>query len=381
MRWPLVVAAALVVASCGSATETETETGDPQPSSASAGTVEARDGSGGVDEEVGRIATVQEAAAATIAQFGDDDVATAATFLALDAGYDVAQIVEAGPSGRLLVDGSIVDTDDTAVVPARTPPNLIIDDVTAHGAVAGFRQTTQRPLSSVMVRFHETVEPPDKEMIYQRLFVLMALMQQGYTLEQIVNALFTLGGLDDELRLTDAGNRVVEPDEEPFASLELTTEDYDRAWTTTTTTTTETPKTDEEQQLDVLIERAVGVYSITQDLGTHLQGLGDVVSVVPPTGQFVVADDGTISGSFAYTIVQGVDDARLTSSWDRTLVEATLTVLDDGLSFSAPMDLMITWNEGDQQPYVENVSGIIDVDTGELVVTGFTELDSVRFTR
>ena len=43
-----------------------------------------------------------------------------------------------------------------------------------------------------------------------------------------------------------------------------------------------------------LLERAVGVYPITEDLGVHLQGLGDVISVVPPVGEFVVAEDGTI---------------------------------------------------------------------------------------
>ncbi len=364
-----VVVVALVVASCGSS---EGE-GDAATTASPATTTA---------PPAGAMPTpsLPDAAAGTIAHLWSDDIATAATFLAVDAGYDLEQIVVAGPAGRLSVNGQIVDADDEPEAPTRPPTALLLDDVTAEYEVAGLRSAPMVPLSGVMVRFQEAVEPPGREIVYQRLFVLMALLQQGYTLEQIMDALFTAGGLNAELALTDQNGVVVVPADEPYESLALTDEDYDRALPPPTTTTTE-PRSEEEQRLDELVDRAVGIYPITEDLGVHLRGLGDVISVVPPVGEFVVAQDGTISGSFVYTIVQGVDDARLTSTWDRTLVEAPLTLLDDGLTFTAPVDLLITWNESDTQPYGENLTGILDVDLGQLVLTGFTELDSVRFAR
>ncbi|MGI9646027.1 MAG: hypothetical protein ACR2O6_12030 [Ilumatobacteraceae bacterium] len=378
MRWtPLLLVGALAVGACGSASEEAGPVGDEDVATAPGGSTTVA-----TDPAPGSVTGLGEAATATMGQLGDDDVATAAVFLAFDGGYQLTQIVDAGPAGRLLVNGEIVADDGSPVAPDGEPTALIIDDVTAEYQVAGFRAIPQRPLSGLMVRFQEATEPPGKEQIYQRLFLLLALMQQGYTLEQIMTALFAFGGLNDELELTDENSTVVEPADDAIESLELTDEDYERALATTSTAppTTE-PKSEEELLHDQLVDVALGVYSITPDLGVHLQGLGDVISVVPPVGEFVVAEDGTISGSFVYTIVQGVDDARLTSKWDRTLVEAELTLLDDGLTFTAPMDLLITWNESDTQPYVENVTGILDVDLGQLVVTGFTELDSVRFAR
>ena len=369
-----MVVGVFVIGSCGSGAE---DTGpsasvDPSP------TTNAN------PESIDAVATVQKAAEATVARLGDDDMATAATFLAIDAGYDLGQLVDAGPAGRLLLNGEIVTDDGSPVAPANAPTGLILDDVTADYQVAGFSPIPDRPLSALMVRFEEAAEPPGKEAVYQRLFILMALIQQGYTLEQIMTGLFTLGGISEWFELTEADGTVVEPAQAPYESLQLYDDDYERAYATTSTSTpptSEGPVADEEQQIAELVERAVGVYSIAPDLGAHLQGLGDVISVVPPDGEFVVAEDGTISGSFIYTIVQGADDFRLTSKWDRTLVEAPLTVLDDGLTFAAPMDLIITWDGGDTQPFVEEVTGILDVDIGQLVVTGFTELDSVRFER
>ncbi len=379
MRWtPLLLAGALVAGGCGSGSE---EDGSP-PAADPADSTEAVATTVAGEPEPVPSTSLGEAAVATIEQLGVDDAATAATFLALDAGYLLPQIVDAGPAGRLLVTGEIVAADGSPVAPDGTPHDLIVDDLTADDQIAGFRQVPQQPLSLVMVRFQEAAEPPGRSVIYQRLFLLLALTQQGYSLEQIMDALFTNGGISPELELTDQDDQVIDPADEPYESLELTDEDYERALATTSTAppTTE-PKSEEEQRLDELVEDAVGVYPITEDLGIHLQGLGDVISVVPPVGEFVVAEDGTISGSFVYTIVQGVDDARLTSKWDRTLVEAPLELLDDGLTFSAPMDLVITWNESDTQPYVEDVTGILDVELGQLVVTGFTELDSVRFAK
>lgn len=153
-------------------------------------------------------------AEAAVEHFGDDLTAALAILLALDRGYDVAQIVEAIASGTLTAAGGVV-VDGTVVAPAGTAADLIADkgpaDATASSAtvlamdfLAGAAVTVEE-LQGYLGMFDgfvtealteppsaSTQQAPDAEVERNRnvamTLTLLDLADVGFTAEQIIQS-------------------------------------------------------------------------------------------------------------------------------------------------------------------------------------------------
>ena len=384
MRWrELVLSGVFVLASCSGSGGTANDATGTLGSLA-----------GGEPERAGVAATVGAAeriADDITATFGDDTAAFAAVLLAADHGYGLDQILAAASADRLQADGGVTGPEGGIVEADYEPSGSIIDDVSEGASQpSGIRSPPNTRLLS------QVISDAGDEFGHGALAALIMMLWAGYSPDQIVATLVLDAHVSNDYSLVDDNGVEIEPDRSPF--WEDTYSDLDDWYWTTLDDQSVVPLDSapgrdgsvvagtaadaEQERLAKLVEQAAGVYSISPDLVGHLEGLGDVVSVAKPDGEFVVEPDGTVRGSMLYSIAQGVDgEVTLTTVWDRAFAEAELAQLDDGLTFTSQATLFVTWNGGDSQEYVETVTGLIDVKIGQLVITGLTELDSVRFER
>ena len=232
-----MVAALLITAACGSASESSEGTSPPPSGSASASNEPA-----------------EMLADTLISALGGERVALATVLMAVDGGYSIGQIVPAGTDGRLRPGGVILDADNAPVSPDDEPSGLLEDDVTGGSSeTAGLRSPPPRvPLTQVMENMNEHAGSPRAGLV-----LLLMLFEEGYSLEQIVlamlagdppdateNARGSQWYLAIPLRLIDEDGNVIEPEQAPEPGLlsELATR-TNRSTETTVTPPETTPPT------------------------------------------------------------------------------------------------------------------------------------------
>ena len=190
-----MIVALLVVTACGGASESSVGTSTSP--------------SGPVPANVEAVEAVEAFADALTSVMGDERTALAAVLLAGDLGYGVDQIAPAGVEGRLQPDGSIVNADGAPLTPDYEPSGILDDDVTGDASEAvGFRLPPRR------IRLTAAINNLNRELGSDRgsLITVLLLLEGGYTLEQIVLALLADGLVDNESRLIDENDDVIEPE-------------------------------------------------------------------------------------------------------------------------------------------------------------------------
>jgi len=214
----MMIAAVLVMAACGGASES------------SVGTRASPSGSVPALGEAAR-AAVEVSADALISTMGDERTALAAVLLAGDRGYGVDQIVPAGVEGRLQPGGLIMSADGTPLTPDYLPSEILDDDVTADASEAsGFRSppTTLR-LTVVLNRLRQSFGDDRGSLVTILLF-----FEFGYSLEQIVLAVLADGSVEfGRGCLVDENGNVIGPEQSP--------KDAWVGWCKAATSTTVTP--------------------------------------------------------------------------------------------------------------------------------------------
>lgn len=195
----MMIAAVLVTAACGSASESSVGTNTSPSQSVTASVDAAR-------------AAAEASADALISAMGDERAALAAVLLAGDLGYGIDQIVPAGVEGRLQPDGSISSADGTPLTPDYGPSGILDDDVTGDVSEAvGFRSPPERiPLTALMDQFNQLVGGQRGS-----LMTVLVLYELGYSLEQIVVAVLADGSVTGRLCLVDESGNVIEPHRSP----------------------------------------------------------------------------------------------------------------------------------------------------------------------
>ena len=320
------------------------------------------------------VAVGQRAIDALLAEFGDERIATAAVLLAADQGYGLAQIIDAGAAGRLAGDGRITDPEGAIVAPDGPAAALLVDDL-ADIRVESARQRTSSltwPVSELVERLEEA--HPDRG----SLLAVLALLDAGYSAEQITLALMTDGmarfdGAVVAYQLLDAEGRVVTPDGPLIGLMISAWLDGDRS-TSTTTPPGEASATDTTDQLTVLMREASGEYQLTDDLLATLRSWGGVVVGIPE-GTATITQDGQVSGWFAYRVTTVDAEVECWWSLDVEFPPASLELLDDGLVFSTTAVMDERGSCGDFGEFEMPLTGYVDVDLGLITVPMAEEYD------
>ena len=298
----MMIAAVLVMAACGGASESSVGT-----RASSAGSVPALG-------EAAR-AAVEVSADALISTMGDEQTALAAVLLAGDRGYGVDQIVSAGVEGRLQPGGLIMSADGTPLTPDYQPSEILDDDVTADASEAsGFRSPPESVRLSFVLNHMRQSYDTDRG----SLVAILLFFEMGYSLEQIVLAVLADGSVE-QFRgcLLDENGNVIGPEQAPTETFV--------GWCNAATSTTVTPS-------------HTTAPSVADPEGTE--------SLDEPEGDGS-SDEGHLSGTWtmwwvnangqrsdAFTIrFNGVDSGTLEILEDETEIDTFFTVDGDLVTF------------------------------------------------
>ncbi len=381
----MVLAAALVVASCGADEDTavdpsSTPFGEPAASTTAALELEAPS-----PEAAALIVEARSISDVLIGATGDESTATIAVLLASDLGYGIGQIVDAAAAGRLQTDGAVLD-ESGGILPPDSTPLLLLEE---NSPATGFRSPPGRVGVNKLTQWLGTLYGEK----HAPLVLLTALLMQGYSFEQIVTAALTDQRASLDVLLLDENGDVVQPsgmrwgapgpnDASQGGSVVPTTAgpSLDELAGSATTTAVAT--------LTELVAQAAGVYPVSQDLvGMILAELPDATNVVL-SGELVIGVDGVVSGelvvSVTETIVVSDGTAVLVSDGDWVFAPTEVEKLDDGLVFESDVVYHGLWNGEDVGTFDFVATGLVDPEIGQILITGLMvtdSIDTVRFER
>ena len=340
--------------------------------------------------ELDPTAVVDQANAAAgllIEAAGDESAATRILLLSSDLGYTIDQIIAAAASARLQLDG-VVFTDEGTVLAPNRPPILQLEE---HATASGFRSPPERLRVSDIVNWSDRSVGDDTGS--SALIILVTLLFQGYSFEQVVTAVLTDQALDETFYLVDERGGLVRP-ELRFTELPDPAADGGANAESSVPTATASEQPDgttppeRDAALAELVERAAGAYSITDDLVDRIADEFDASSVVPSV-ELVIDLDGFVSGEATYTLTQRIESRDqptvvIVSVVEFTFGPAPLEARDDGLAFEADVTYGSVVNGNDMGTAALVSNGIVDIDLGQIVVdripiTGV--LEAVRFER
>ena len=296
-------------------------------------------------------------------------IVTVIVLLASDLGYSLDQIVAAAEAGNLANDGRLYDAAGTVLAPELVPTLLLEENAQP---VEGFRSPKKvRVGVNEMVSFLNIGYGED----YGALVTLTSLVRRGYSFEQIVEAVAFNQRINILMQLLEEDGTPVVP-AAPY--VELPPE---------ATTTTTTPP--DENSLAALIEQAVGVYPVSQDLVGQVSPVYTDLTSIVLTGEMVVEADGTVSGTLSFTVTQTVtpiDEPTvvIVSVHDYTLAPASLELRDGGLGFTSDVVFHIVWNGEDAGTHALVGTGTVDPVGGTIAVSGLfitDTIDTARFVR
>ncbi len=393
-----MISAVLIAASCGASDGGDVAGSDESDPAATTSSVadtpatvdtESSDGSSPAPDRAVVVDQAQAAADLLIAVAGDESAATRTRLLSSDLGYSVDQIVVAPATARLQTDGVVLNEEGTVLTPAREPGLLLAE----HSPASGLRTPPEQLRASDVIDWAGRVEGNDAGTT--GLVLLLMLLLDGYSIEQIVDAVIADQAFDDELRLVDEGGRVVPPELPRREYPDWATDGWVEPVPTTAVSERqpgETTPSDDDPELADLVERAAGVYAITDDLTGQLASAynspGVEVTDIVTTGELVIEVDGVVSGEFSYAVTQRTEilDAVeiVVQRVEFVLAPTPVELLDDGLAFEAEVTTNVVVAEVDMGAITSTSSGIVDVDLGQIVVSGVFSLeagDSVRFER
>lgn len=418
------MAGLLLVSSCGSDAGPAGEAPSTPGSAADADTDPAD------DELLGEaVRAAQPDADLLIDALGDERTAVVAVLVATDDGYSLDQILDAATAGRLTGEGQVLGDDD-APLPAELEPTGAFGGTASGAQAAGIRAVPAAPpegrspddVADALYAFMTQGGQP-------AITTLLILIDRGYNPPQIIEALLGVWDVRVDLVLLDDDGNVVEPERQSrgeygplpadLASVVAAAETPGTSASTTgppaAPTTTGAPEPDEVDDttsttpptppttrppasgdgagggatgdVDELVERAVGVYRLTDDLAAVLLSISPYVSGVNyAEGEMVIEPDGTISGSLAWSYTDHVElrDEIVDTSWsvDFVIAPSELTATDDGLVFSSTYSGEIC-----QDAYCvaletpAPITGVVDVDLGLITAGPLPPADDVHFQR
>lgn len=419
----LVLAVALVAIGCSSGS-VPTDTATTETSTAVDGSAAAEAPTGpelreprevSADEAAAAIERVDALAAAVSVAFDDDVAGFAAALLAQDRGYSLDQISDAAKVGRLVANGDVVEGDGSPTPPAGTGAKLLVDDRT--GGSAPDEAAQNRDASGKrIVKISEIVGPINEGSKQEGLGVFLTMfmaLETGYAPDQVITQILAGGNVvfvdfEDQkdtvnptspfvMLLLDEHDRVIKPGLGDFSDVSFPLSGLtghqivsDPEPQASGAEPASTPSTDAEpadveaaSELDARVQAAAGAYLIDPETATVIEqatpGEDGVEISVDVSGQIVIGGDGSVGGQLRYRVTKTVatlaDDYH-TWRWEEiTLEPTTLSVLDDGLYFDAISTIAGGWGADNIEDKLGTYSdrhaqGYVDVDLGQLVVTG-----------
>lgn len=130
---------------------------------------------------------------AIVSSLGEDQGFDAVS-LALDKGYSVRQIVKAGSTDRLLIEGDIKSYAGNLETPEKPPEGVIIKNsialnelITANNREAAEDSIVPIQLTDFRVKAQKLMENLN---ILSKIFILLQLADQGYTVKEMVEGFF-----------------------------------------------------------------------------------------------------------------------------------------------------------------------------------------------
>jgi hypothetical protein len=202
------------------------------------------------------------------------------------------------------------------------------------------------------------------------LALLLLLLEAGYDVEQLTQAVVEGGSLRGDFVLLGGDGVEIEPVRNPWGLISRrpgVSPRPDDAGATTTTTVATADVEDSSAVLAELVRAAVGTYPIGDEVAVYLLGLPETIGA-RVDGEMAISADGTIEGAFGYDVTQDAVDIVIESSSRFTCPPTELAVLDDGLGFTCEMTVVVSQGESAGSSLTWSVPGIVDVELRQVVL-------------